>query len=123
MQVKLLRVIQEREMRRVGGTSSISVHVRFIAATNRNVYQAIQSNDFRKDLYYRLNVVSLELPALAARKGDIPLLAQFLLEKHCVLLGRKAPALSKEVIDILKGYDFSRQCEGVGKILSNEAWR
>ncbi|MFH0822449.1 MAG: sigma-54 dependent transcriptional regulator [Pseudomonadota bacterium] len=106
MQVKLLRVIQERQMMRVGGTSTIKIDVRFIAATNRNVQPAIQAGEFRKDLYYRLNVVSLDLPPLASRKGDIPLLSQYFLEKHSALLSRKVPTLSKEVMDILKGYDF-----------------
>ncbi|MEW6111880.1 MAG: sigma-54 dependent transcriptional regulator [Thermodesulfobacteriota bacterium] len=106
MQVKLLRVIQERQMMRVGGTTTIQVDVRFIAATNRNLQEAVQSNEFRRDLYYRLNVVSFDLPPLAARKGDIPLLAQHFLEKHSKLLGRETPSLSREVLDILKDYDF-----------------
>ena len=106
MQVKLLRVIQERQMMRVGGTATIRVDVRSIAATNRNIQQAIESGEFRKDLYYRLNVVSLDLPPLAARRGDIPLLAQYFLEKHSVLMARETPALAKEVLEILKEYDF-----------------
>lgn len=106
MQVKLLRVIQERQMMRVGGTTTISVDVRFVAATNRNLQDAIKSNEFRKDLYYRLNVVSLDLPPLASRKGDIPLLAQHFLEKHSRLMSRPTPALAKEVLEILKEYDF-----------------
>ncbi|MEW6533705.1 MAG: sigma-54 dependent transcriptional regulator [Thermodesulfobacteriota bacterium] len=106
MQVKLLRVIQERQMMRVGGTTTIQVDVRFIAATNRNLQEAVQSNEFRRDLYYRLNVVSFDLPPLAARKGDIPLLAQHFLEKHSKLLGRETPSLSREVLDTLKDYDF-----------------
>lgn len=106
MQVKLLRVIQERQMMRVGGTATISVDVRFVAATNRNLQEAIKSNEFRKDLYYRLNVVSLDLPPLASRKGDIPLLAQHFLEKHSRLMSREVPVLSKEVLDVLKEYDF-----------------
>lgn len=106
MQAKLLRVIQERQIMRVGGTATIDVDVRFIAATNRNVQEAVQSHEFRKDLYYRLNVVSLDLPPLAARKGDIPLLAQYFLEKHSRIMKRESPVLSKEVLDILKDYDF-----------------
>lgn len=106
MQAKLLRVIQERQLMRVGGTSTINVDVRFVAATNRNIQDAVLSNEFRKDLYYRLNVVALELPPLAARKNDIPLLAQFFLEKHAKIMRRDMPVLSKEVLDILKGYDF-----------------
>ncbi|MFZ5864567.1 MAG: sigma-54-dependent transcriptional regulator [Thermodesulfobacteriota bacterium] len=106
MQVKLLRVIQERQMMRVGGTTTIQVDVRFIAATNRNLQEAVQSNEFRRDLYYRLNVVSFDLPPLAARRGDIPLLAHHFLEKHSKLLGRETPSLSREVLAILKDYDF-----------------
>jgi DNA-binding NtrC family response regulator len=106
MQVKLLRVIQEKTLMRVGGTATINVDVRFIAATNRNIQEAIQANEFRKDLYYRLNVVALDLPPLAARKNDIPLLAQHFLEKHSKLMNRETPSLSREVIGILKEYDF-----------------
>jgi two-component system response regulator HydG len=106
MQVKLLRVIQERQMMRVGGTRTITVDVRFVAATNRNIQEAVQTNEFRKDLYYRLNVVSLDLPPLASRKNDIPLLAQHFLEKHSKLMGRDMPSLSREVLNILKDYDF-----------------
>jgi DNA-binding NtrC family response regulator len=106
MQAKLLRVIQERQLMRLGGTATIKVDLRLVAATNRNVQEAVQANHFRKDLYYRLNVVSFDLPPLAARKGDIPLLAQFFLEKHAKLMGKETPSLSREVMDILKDYDF-----------------
>jgi DNA-binding NtrC family response regulator len=106
MQVKLLRIIQERQMMRVGGTRTITVDVRFVAATNRKIQEAVQTNEFRKDLYYRLNVVSLDLPPLASRKNDIPLLAQHFLEKHSKLMGRNVPSLSREVLNILKDYDF-----------------
>lgn len=106
MQAKLLRVIQERQLMRVGGTTTMNVNVRFIAATNRNVHEAVHTNEFRKDLYYRLNVVSLDLPPLAARKGDIPILAQFFLEKHSRRMRRDTPVLSKEVLAVLKDYDF-----------------
>jgi DNA-binding NtrC family response regulator len=106
MQAKLLRVIQERQLMRVGGTATIKVDVRVIAATNRNLQEAVQGHQFRKDLYYRLNVVSLELPPLASRRGDIPLLVHFFLEKHAHLMGRDVPTMSKEVLEILKDYDF-----------------
>jgi two-component system, NtrC family, response regulator HydG len=106
MQAKLLRAIQERQFMRVGGTAVIRVEVRFIAATNRNPQEAVQAKEFRKDLYYRLNVVTLELPNLAARRGDIPLLVQFFLEKHAKLMRREQPALTKEAMDLLKAYDF-----------------
>lgn len=106
MQAKLLRVIQERQLMRVGGTATIHVDVRFIAATNRDLQAAIQSNEFRKDLFYRLNVVSFELPPLAFRRDDIPILAHHFLEKHSKLMGRETPTLSKPVLDLLKQYDF-----------------
>ncbi|MGO9118921.1 MAG: sigma-54-dependent transcriptional regulator [Desulfomonilaceae bacterium] len=106
MQVKLLRVVQERQMMRVGGTSTIKADVRFIAATNRNIQEAVESKEFRKDLYYRLNVVSLHLPPLASRKNDISILAQHFLQKHSKLMLKQAPSLSKEVIEILRDYDF-----------------
>lgn len=106
MQAKLLRAIQERRFMRVGGTAEIRVDIRFIAATNRNPQEAVQEKEFRKDLYYRLNVVTLELPNLAARRGDVPLLAQFFLEKHSKLMKREQPGLSKEAMDLLKAYDY-----------------
>jgi DNA-binding NtrC family response regulator len=106
MQAKLLRVIQEKQLMRVGGTATINVDLRFIAATNRNIQEAFQTNEFRKDLYYRLNVVSLDLPPLASRRGDIPLLVLFFLEKHAKLMKRDTPVLSGEVLDTLKNYDF-----------------
>jgi DNA-binding NtrC family response regulator len=106
MQVKMLRVIQERQMMRVGGTATVNVDVRFIAATNRRIQESVQSNEFRKDLYYRLNVVSLELPPLADRKGDIPLLAHHFLEKHAMIMSRETPTVSREVLELLKDYDF-----------------
>ncbi len=106
MQVKLLRLIQERQMMRVGGTVSIEVDVRFIAATNRKIEEAIAEGRFRQDLYYRLNVVSLEIPALRERKDDLSLLCQFFLMKHVKLMNREAASLSRAVFEILKGHDF-----------------
>ena len=79
MQVKLLRVLQERSFERVGGNSTIKVNVRIVAATHRNLEQMIDENDFREDLYYRLNVFPIEMPALKERKDDIPLLLQELM--------------------------------------------
>ena len=106
MQVKLLRLIQEHEFYRVGGTEPIRVDIRFIAATNQDLKKAVERGDFRLDLYYRLNVVNMHLPPLAARKGDIPLLARFFLEKHAARMGKKVTSISQEVIAILKNYDF-----------------
>ncbi|MEJ2716626.1 MAG: sigma-54 dependent transcriptional regulator [Deltaproteobacteria bacterium] len=106
MQVKLLRAIQERQVMRVGGTQSIEVDVRFIAATNRNIKEAIAGGLFRSDLYYRLNVVSLEIPSLKERSDDIPLLCQYFLMKHAKLMGKDVPSLSEEVLRILERYDY-----------------
>lgn len=106
MQVKLLRVLQDKALMRVGGTSHMNVDVRFIAASNRNIQQSISDGEFRNDLYYRLNVVSFHLPPLEARMDDIPLLARFFLQKHTALLGKESPVLSAEVLSILKNYVF-----------------
>jgi len=88
MQVKLLRVLQERSVRPVGGAEEVPVDVRVIAATNRDVDEAVNTGEFRQDLYYRLNVIHIQLPALRERSGDAPLLAQHFLEKHAAIQGR-----------------------------------
>jgi transcriptional regulator with PAS, ATPase and Fis domain len=106
MQVRLLRVLQERELIRVGGTHPIKVDVRFIAATNRNVQEAIASGAFRQDLYYRLNVVTLALPPLADRRTDIPVLAHHFLKKHAERMGKKVDTIADEVLRVLQGYGF-----------------
>jgi DNA-binding NtrC family response regulator len=106
MQVRLLRVLQEKEFIRVGGTETIRVDVRFLAATNRNMQEAIESGDFRQDLYYRLNVVTLNLPPLAKRRDDIPLLAHFFLKKHSSRMAKKVDSVSDEVMQLLSGYGF-----------------
>ncbi len=106
MQVRLLRVLQEREFMRVGGTERIQVDVRFVAATNRKIQEAIESGDFRQDLYYRLNVVTLALPPLAERRNDIPILAHFFLKKHANRMGKKVDAISDEVMKLLSAYGF-----------------
>jgi two-component system response regulator HydG len=106
MQVKLLRVIQEKQTMRLGGTKPIDVDVRFIGATNRKFQDALEEGEFREDLYYRMNVVSLQIPPLSARKGDIPLLCQYFLAKHSKLMGRDMPTLSSDALEILKKYGF-----------------
>ena len=106
MQVKLLRVIQEQQTMRLGGTKPIDVDVRFIGATNRNFQDALTEGEFRTDLYYRLNVVSLKIPPLSARRADIPLLSQYFLAKHSRLMGREIPSLSREALEILMKYGF-----------------
>lgn len=106
MQVKLLRALQEREVLRVGGTKTIKIDVRFIAATNRNLQEEVRQGHFRQDLYFRINVVSLTLPPLAERKDDIPLLVQHFLSKYAALTGRKIEGLAPEAMTILLRYDF-----------------
>jgi len=106
MQVRLLRVLQEKEFIRVGGTEPVKVDVRFLAATNRNVKEAIESGDFRQDLYYRLNVVTLSLPPLAERRDDIPVLAHFFLKRYSERMGKKVESISEEAMRLLSGYQY-----------------
>ena len=106
MQVKLLRVIQEKEVLRVGATEPLKVDVRFIAATNRDIQEAIRSSNFRQDLYFRLNVVSLYIPPLSERKDDIPLLSYFFLKKHATLMKKDVTEVSEDVLALLMNYDF-----------------
>ncbi|MFO7706718.1 MAG: sigma-54 dependent transcriptional regulator [Desulfobacterales bacterium] len=101
MQAKLLRVLQEREIDRVGGGMPISVEARVIAITNRDLARAVAEGGFREDLYYRINVVSLRIPPLRERVGDIPLLAHHFLDKFNTLAGRSVARYSEEAIDLL----------------------
>src|SRR4030043_2392007 len=98
MQVKLLRVIQEKEVLRLGATEPVKVDVRFIAATNRDIQSAIKTGDFRQDLYYRLNVVLLHIPPLSERKDDIPLLSYYFLKKYSTLMKKNITEISPDVI-------------------------
>jgi transcriptional regulator with GAF, ATPase, and Fis domain len=106
LQVKLLRVLQEREFERVGGTITIKVDLRLIAATNKNLEEAIQSGEFRQDLYYRLNVVSLEMPPLRERREDIMLLANYFADKYGARCNRKLRGFSDEARACLTSYDW-----------------
>ena len=106
MQVKLLRVIQEKEVLRVGSTEPLKVDVRFIAATNRNVQDSIKEGRFRQDLYFRLNVVSLHIPPLSERKDDIPLLSYYFLKKYAVLMKKDVNEISPDVLSLLMNYGF-----------------
>ena len=106
MQAKLLRVLQEREFERVGGTRQIKLDVRLIAATNRDLKEASRTGTFRSDLYYRLNVVSLEMPALRDRKEDIPLLAAFFAARHAEKVKRNVAGISPEARACLMRYDW-----------------
>ena len=106
IQVKLLRVIQEREFMRVGETQTINVDVRIISATNKTLEQEVIQGRFREDLFYRLNVVHLHLPPLRERREDIPLLAQYFLEKYSKDLGKNVRSISSYVLDTLMNYNF-----------------
>jgi DNA-binding NtrC family response regulator len=106
MQVKLLRVIQEKEVLRIGSTKPQKVDVRFVAATNRDIHDVIKSGSFRQDLYFRLNVVSLHIPPLSDRKDDIPLLCFYFLTKYSTLMKKDVSDISAEVMDLLSNYDF-----------------
>ncbi len=106
MQVKLLRVIQEKELMRLGGTKAIKVDVRFIAATNRNLQEEVKEGHFRQDLFFRINVVSLQIPPLAERKDDIPLLIHHFIKKYATVTNKQIKNVSPEVVDILLNYDF-----------------
>ncbi|MDR2404989.1 MAG: sigma 54-interacting transcriptional regulator [Deltaproteobacteria bacterium] len=106
MQVKLLRVVQERTFRPVGGNVEQEVDVRFIAATNKNLETEIMHNRFREDLYYRLNVINIRLPPLRERTQDIPLLAHYFLEKYSAQQKKDVRKLSTYALDILSKYHF-----------------
>ncbi|MGF1644335.1 MAG: sigma-54-dependent transcriptional regulator [Thiotrichales bacterium] len=106
MQVKMLRVLEQRELYRVGGNQPVRVDVRFLAATNRNLADAVAAGSFRHDLYFRLNVVDLHLPPLAERRGDVVLLAFHFLKRHAVTHGKDVVEIAPEVLDLLGRYAF-----------------
>jgi PAS domain S-box-containing protein len=122
-QAKLLRVLQEREIVRVGGTKPISIDVRIITATNRDLEAEIETGKFRKDLYYRLNVYPIKLPSLSKRKGDIYDLAKFFIKKFNQQYGRNIRDISEQAVQELKNYDWPgnvRELENViGRAIIN----
>ncbi len=103
-QAKLLRVLQEHEFERVGGTKPIRVDIRVIAATNRNLEDAVKNSRFREDLYYRLNVVRLRLPPLRERPEDVPALAAHFLRKYCAETGKAIEGISAEAMSLLRSH-------------------
>ena len=106
IQVKLLRAIQERVIRRVGAVEDTAVDIRIIAATNQNLEQMVSDQSFRQDLYYRLNVINIKAPALRERKDDIPLLANHFLKKFNERLGKTISGISAEAMDMMKKYNY-----------------
>jgi formate hydrogenlyase transcriptional activator len=105
-QLALLRVLQEREFSRVGGQRPIVIDVRVLAATNRDLNAAIAQGTFRADLFYRLNVFPIRLPALRDRSSDIPLLVEYLVERYAQKAGKKFRRISKEALDLFKRYSW-----------------
>ena len=106
LQAKLLRVLENNTLERIGGTRKYSFNVRIIAATNNNLDKMVEENRFRSDLYYRLNVIPLQLPALRERDKDILILAEYLLEKYSFLLGKNILSLDRDVRDIFFSYSW-----------------
>ncbi|MFZ0105991.1 MAG: sigma-54 dependent transcriptional regulator [Thiobacillus sp.] len=106
VQIKLLRVLQEREVMRVGSVEPVKVDVRVVAASNRDLKEAVDAGQMRSDLYFRLNVVTLSLPSLRERRDDIPLLAYFLLRKFAVMMDRPLKEITPEAMQRLVEYDY-----------------
>jgi two-component system response regulator PilR (NtrC family) len=106
MQVKLLRVLQERKFRRVGGVEEIEADIRVIAATNRDLAQMVEEGRFREDLYYRINVIPMKLPALRERPEDIALLSSHFLAKYTAQMGKSISSLSQGASELLQRYEW-----------------
>jgi len=117
IQVKLLRVLQEKKFEHVGGNESITVDVRIVAATNSNLEQEIQEGTFREDLYYRLNVVGLEIPPLRKRKADIPVLTEHFIKHYAVEHGKKIHSITPEALDHLVKYSFPGNIRELSNII------
>ncbi|MHB8421594.1 MAG: sigma-54 interaction domain-containing protein [Leptospirales bacterium] len=121
MQVKLLRVLQEEEFERVGGTKTVKVDVRVIAATNRDLKQAMESGEFRKDLYYRLRVIPITLPPLRERPEDLPLLIQSFLDRFNIELGKSIQGLTSDAMQILLNYQYPGNIRELQNIVEHSA--
>jgi PAS domain S-box-containing protein len=105
-QIMLLRVLQEHEFERVGGSGPVRMNVRVIAATNRALQAAVANGMFRADLFYRLNVFPLEVPALRERRADIPMLVEYFIHRYSKLMGKQIRGLGKETANLLQSYDW-----------------
>jgi Nif-specific regulatory protein len=108
MQVKLLRVLQDKEIRRVGGTKTTKVNVRLICATNEDLEEAVEAGHFRQDFYYRINVVTIRVPALREHREDIPILAKHFLEKYCREKNKRCRGFGKKALDALTHYNWDK---------------
>jgi len=121
LQAKLLRVLQEKTFERVGGTRQITVDVRFIAATNRDLKSAVAEGKFRQDLYYRISAFPIEIPPLRERPGDILKLARFFLEKSARSLGKSAPQLTPQAERVLLGYGWPGNVRELQNVMERAA--
>ncbi len=106
VQVKLLRFVQEKTFKRVGGVTDIDVDIRFITASNRDINKEVSSGNFREDLFYRLNVINIKLPTLRERKEDLPVLVNHFIAKYSKSSGRKVKAISEDAMRVLMGYSY-----------------
>ena len=121
LQAKLLRVLQEKEVTRTGGNATIQVNTRIVAATNQDLKEKVQKKEFREDLYYRLNVVPLELPPLRERREDIPTLVNYFLVKAEADYGTSATGLTKEAMDLLCHYTWPGNVRELENIIQRAA--
>jgi two-component system response regulator PilR (NtrC family) len=106
LQVKLLRVVQEKTIRRVGGSEDIKTDVRIVSATNQDLEEKVKQGEFREDLYFRLNVIPIHIPPLRKRREDIPLLAQYFIEKYAREFGKEVKRISTYALELLMRYPF-----------------
>ncbi|MBU1196465.1 MAG: sigma-54 dependent transcriptional regulator [Proteobacteria bacterium] len=128
LQAKLLRVLQEKVVDRVGGIEPVEVDVRVIATTNRDAKKAVEDNDFREDLFHRLNTIPLVIPPLRDRKGDLDLLCEFFIQKYCKIDGRNVKGLTTQAARLLQRHSFSgnvRELENIihrAVLLADSEW-
>ncbi len=117
LQVKLLRALQERRIRRVGGTADIAISARILAATNRDLQEEVRAGRFREDLYYRLNVIQVRLPPLRERREDLPEFCRHFVARFAADLGRPPPVLSPEVVRLLEAHAWPGNLRELGNVL------
>ncbi len=117
LQVKLLRAVQEKEFTPVGTTTNIPINIRFIASTNRNLEELVNEGKFREDLYYRLNVIEIKLPSLKEREGDIPLLADFFLNKYRKQMNKQIKGISNDAMRALMNHEWKGEVRELENII------
>ncbi len=121
MQLKLLRVLQEKRFEPVGSNQTIEVDVRVVLATNQPLEELVAQGKFRQDLYYRINVVKIDLPPLRERVSDIPLLADHFLRKHAAELGKTLTGFDPEAVDVLRRYHYPGNVRELSNIIERAA--